>query len=159
MLYEECDRSFRTMDILGWGYAAVSQLEGAGGGAVAWSHRNHTAVSDYYRAVDEGRIPAEIGFDYQGIDHRLSQLFRNLQGMVVDLDAYQSAFGIDLLEEHAGAWEALGERGFIEITGRQLRLVGDGVFYTPMIQTLLSRERIAELSRSLRANPSALPLA
>jgi oxygen-independent coproporphyrinogen-3 oxidase len=158
VLYEECDRSFRNMDILGWGYAAVSQLEGAGDVA-AWAHRNHTSVSDYFRAVDEGRIPAEIGFHYQDIDYRMSQLFRNLQGMVLDLDAYQTAFGIDLLEEHAGVWEALGERGFIEIAGRQLRIVGDGVFYTPMIQTLLSRERIAELSRSVHANTRALPVA
>lgn len=154
VLYEECDRGFRAMDIFGWGYAAVSQLEGAGD-TLAWAYRNHTSVKDYYRDIEEGRIPLERGFLYQDVDYRLSQLFRNLQGMAVDLDAYQAAFGVDLLEEHAGAWEALGERGFVEVTGRVLRVVGDGVFYTPMIQTLVARERIAELSRSLSQSRSS----
>ncbi len=147
-LYEECDRDFRAMDIFGWGYAGVSQFADAGG-RTAWTYRQHTSVKDYYRSIDEGRIPLERGFTHQEVDYRLSQLFRNLQGLEVDLDAYQRAFGVELLEEYAGAWQALGERGFTELDGRRLRLVGDGVFYIPMIQTLLSRERIAELSRSL----------
>ncbi len=153
-LYEECDRDFRAMDIFGWGYAGVSQFAGAGG-KTAWTYRQHTSVKDYYQALDEGRIPLERGFRHQEVDHRLSQLFRNLQGLEVDLDAYQKAFGVELLEEHAGAWEALVERGYVQLDGRKLRLVGDGVFYTPMIQTLLSRERIAELSRSLHGRPAA----
>lgn len=148
-LYEECDRDFRAVDIFGWGYAGVSQFTG-GGDRPAWTYRQHTNVKDYYQAIDAGRIPLERGFSHQDVDNRLSQLFRNLQGLEVDLDAYQRAFGLELLEEYAGAWQALGERGFVEVDGRKLRLVGDGVFYTPMIQTLLSRERIAELSRSLQ---------
>lgn len=150
-LYEECDRGFRATDIFGWGYAGVSQFTGADGRG-SWTYRQHTSIKDYYKAIDEGRIPLEHGFTHQEVDNRLSQLFRNLQGLEVDLDAYQRAFGTELLDEYAGAWQALTERGFIAIEGRKLRLVGDGVFYTPMIQTLLSRERIAELSSSLRAS-------
>jgi oxygen-independent coproporphyrinogen-3 oxidase len=153
-LYEECDRGFRALDIFGWGYAGVSQFSSAGG-RTAWTYRQHTSVKDYYRAIDEGRIPLERGFYHQEADNRLSQLFRNLQGLEVDLDAYKNAFGLELLEEYAGSWQALGERGFVEVDGRKLRLVGDGVFYTPMIQTLLSRERVAELSRSLHVHTRA----
>jgi oxygen-independent coproporphyrinogen-3 oxidase len=155
-LYEECDREFERVDMFGWGYAAVSYLEGGDG--AAWTSRNHTAVQDYYRAIDEGRIPVERGFVHEPVDHRLSQLFRNLQGMVVDRAAYRAAFGVDVVEEHAGVWEALEERGFVEIGDRAVHLVGDGVFYTPLVQTLLARGRIGELSRA-RMQGRSLPLA
>lgn len=156
VLYEECDRGFRSMDILGWGYAGVSQFEGVGGERAAWATRNHVDLRRYFEAVDAGQIPVDIGFYHGAADHRLAQLFRNLQSMVIDLDQYQHAFGIELLDEYAGTWEALGEVGFIEIEDRRLRVVGDGVFYTPMIQTLLARQRIAELSRARAAKSHGL---
>jgi oxygen-independent coproporphyrinogen-3 oxidase len=156
-LYEECSRDFVT-EMFGWGYAAVSALEGVGGAASGWMWRNQTSVADYFRSIEEGRVPIGRGFRQAPVDLRLSRLFSALQGTSIDLEVYRAKFGVDLLEEHAGSWEALRERGFVEVEGRVLRLVGDGVFYTPMIQTLLSRQRIAELTASLREQTRSLPL-
>lgn len=159
-LYEECSRDFVT-DMFGWGYAAVSALEGArpdDPSTMGWMWRNQTTVAEYFRSIDEGRVPTGRGFRQGPVDLRLSRLFSALQGMAVDRAAYRAHFGVDLVSEYAGAWEALVDRGFVTIDETYVRLVGDGVFYTPMIQTLLSRERIAELSASLRSRPRSLPL-
>lgn len=76
---------------------------------------------------------------------RLTFLFSNLIGMKVDLKEYSSAFQVDLLAEYHPIWHALSERGWAEISSDRIRLVGDGVFYTPLISTLLGASRVDEL--------------
>ncbi len=157
-LYEECKHDFRVSDLFGWGYAAVSGFEGFDCGHAAWSARNHTSVAEYHAAIERNEVPVERGFFHADVDLRLSELFRVMQSMRVDLDAYEQAFGVDLVAEHAPSWEALEQRGWVVKEGRTLRLVGDGVFYLPLIQTLLSVERIRELSRTLQQRSGKLPI-
>jgi oxygen-independent coproporphyrinogen-3 oxidase len=147
-LYEECSRDFSS-DLLGLGYAAVSALEGGDG--TGWLWRHLTSVPQYASVVGEGRAPVGEAFHQAPEDLRLSRLFSALQGMAVDRLAYRAAYGLDLVDEHAHAWQVLEERGWVEMAPSTVRLVGDGVFYTPLVQTLLSRERIATLTASMRA--------
>ena len=62
-----------------------------------------------------------------------------LQAIRVGRDAYRDLFGVDVVDEHDDLWRALLELGWVEITPDSLMLVGDGVFYTPLIQALLAR--------------------
>ena len=51
------------------------------------------------------------------------------------------------VEEFADVWESLANLGWVMVTPSHIRLVGDGVFYTPLIQSLLARDRVLELRR------------
>lgn len=146
-LYEECLRQFDGFEGFGWGYAALSEFPGTPH-APGWTYLNARAVGDYTAAIDQGRFPIERGFHFSPQDLRLAMLFRNLQGMEADRTDYRRVYGVDLLEEFRPIWQALAEREWLEITPEKLRLAGDGVFYTPLIQTLLASSRIEELKQS-----------
>src|SRR5439155_1132773 len=64
------------------------------------------------------------------------------------LPARAAVTDIDVVDEFAYAWEALAELGWVSVTPTRLELIGDGVFYTPLIQSLLARNRVSELRKS-----------
>jgi oxygen-independent coproporphyrinogen-3 oxidase len=152
-LYEECLRGFDCTDVWGWGYAGVSGFQGSPQ-SPGWMYVNYRTVDAYFAAIDRGQLPIERGFHFEQQDLRLATLYRNLQGMEADRANYLSTFGVDLVEEHRPIWKALEEVGWVEITPASIRLVGDGVFYTPMIQTLLGLRRTQELT--LKTGPLTL---
>jgi hypothetical protein len=59
--------------------------------------------------------------------------------MSVDRGEYRRLFGVDLVAEHAEVWAALERRGWAEVEDERVALIGDGVFHTPLVQTLLAR--------------------
>lgn len=149
----DAERGLRGCDAWALGFAGCSFFLGTPE-APGWAYMNAATVPEYVRALDEGRFPITRGFRYTPTDLRLTSLFQMLHGMQVDLAAYRSIFGFDLLEEFTPVWEALVERGWVEVGERTLSVVGDGVFYTPLIQDLLHRDRMAEM-RKLKGLASA----
>ena len=79
----------------------------------------------------------------------LSMVWRNLFGLEIDREEFNNAFDVDVYEEFEGAWEALQEFEFVDVTPHKIKLVGDGPFYTPLIQTLLAEGRYRELRHQL----------
>jgi oxygen-independent coproporphyrinogen-3 oxidase len=77
-------------------------------------------------------------------------LWRNFLGAEANTKAYKELFGADLFEEHKAIWQALLDRGWAKITEDRITLIGDGVYYTPMIETLLGKERIDVLKKRLK---------
>ena len=140
-------RELSGYDAFGLGFAGNSFYLGTAD-APGLAFMNHTRVEGYFRRLDADEFPVERGFRYTPKDLRLTVLFQTLQGMSVDLAEYRRLFAQDLLEEYVEIWQALLERGFITIDPDRLALVGDGVFYTPLIQGLLAHERMEELRRS-----------
>ena len=69
--------------------------------------------------------------------------------MEADRAKYLTAYGVDLFDEHAAIWQALAEREWAAVTGDRISLTGDGVFYTPLIQSILGARRTEELKRSM----------
>ncbi len=147
-LYEECVRQFDGFEGFGWGFAGVSEFPGTPA-APGWTYVNARNVNDYMAAIDQGRAPIERGFHFGVEDLRLATLFRNLQGMEADVQDYGRIYQVDLVREFQPIWQALAEREWIEMTPDKIRLVGDGVFYTPLIQTLLASSRVEELKKSI----------
>jgi len=149
--YEEgVTHRFDNMDTVGIGYAAITFF-----GDVSldedrsWSYINWRNNKEYMAAIDEGRFPVECGFRHEQSDFKLAMLFRNLFGLELDRSAYQSAFGVDAYDEFEGVWTALEEWEFAEVTPEKIRLVGDGPFYTPMVQTLLAEKRYSDLRQKV----------
>ncbi len=140
--------SYTSNVVWGWGFAGLSCFARAGDDP-GWTYLNARSLGAYIGALDAGALPVERGFHYTPVDFRLCQLYRHFQGLEIDLDAYRVAFGIDVREEFAAEWEAFAERGFVELDASRIRLVGDGVFFAPLVQTILGMKRIRELSRSL----------
>lgn len=139
-VYEECERDWRCHETWGWGFAGVSNFQSTED-AASWTYVNARRVKDYVDRLDRGKMPIECGFYREAIDYRLDQLFRHLQGMTVDRLGYQSRFGVDLLDEYRAAWEALRERELVDWSSDRITLTPEGVYYTPLVQTVLASER------------------
>lgn len=137
---------FEHVDSVGLGYAAITFF---GNPALppgrSWSYINQRSLAQYKAAVDNGRFPIERGFRHAPEDWLLMVLFRSLISTEIDVSQYRAAFGFDVREKYGTVWEALAERGLVEITPEWIRLVGDGPFYAPMISTLIAEERYREL--------------
>jgi oxygen-independent coproporphyrinogen-3 oxidase len=134
------------VDLWGWGFAGISFFLGAPE-TPGWALMNATHVDEYFRRLDAGEFPIERGFHYGPADLRLTVLFQMLQAMRVSRAEYTRLFRIDLVEEYAEIWEALAELGWVNVTADAVELVGDGVFYTPLIQGVLAAERMEDLRR------------
>ncbi len=138
-----------------WGFAGVSVFPGTPG-LPGWSYMNCRRVEEYFARIDQGRFPVERGFHYTEKDLRLMILFQMLQCLRVDLQLYEKLFGVNLVDEYRDIWPVLRERGWVEVSERQLTLVGDGVFYTPLIQGLLAAERLEELRKVKFSNRASI---
>ncbi len=149
--YEEgVTHRFDSMDTLGLGYAAITffndvRLEEGH----SWSLINWRNLNEYKAAVDRGRFPVERGFRHAREDTMISLIWRNLFGLELDRKKFQEAFELDVYEEFEGAWKALEEYRFIEVTPEKIRLIEDGPFYTPLIQTLLAEKRYRSLREKM----------
>ena len=137
----------------GWGFAGISHFSGTGAHP-GWTYMNHTHVEDYFKAIDAGQFPIERGFRYEPEDLHLTILYQLLVSLAVDRRLYTSVTGMDVMAQYPEIWEALAKREWIHITGTHIALIGDGVFYTPLIQGLLAHARLEEL-RQRRTTCSA----
>ena len=152
------------MDTVGLGYAALTFFGDVTlGDGHSWSFINQRNLAEYKRSVDQGRFPVERGFRHAREDFMLSMVWRNLFGLELDREDFRAAFGVDAYDQFEGIWNALQEFEFVEVTPEKIKLVGDGPFYTPMIQTLLAEARYRELrDRMLDVPapdaPAAVPL-
>lgn len=151
--YEEgVTRRFDHMDTLGIGYAAITFFGDVSlGDGRSWSYINQRNLAEYKQAIDSGRFPVERGFRHAQEDFMLSMVWRNLFGLKIDRGELNNAFDVDVYEKFEGVWEGLQEYEFVEVTPHEIRLVGDGPFYTPLIQTLLAEARYRELRQMLVA--------
>ena len=147
------DRSVVGSETWGWGFAGISHFFGAREHP-GWTYMNHTHVDDYFKAIDAGRFPIERGFHYEAPDLRLTVLYQFLVSMSIDRRLYAAVTGSDVMKEFEAIWEALAERGWIAITEDEIQLVGDGVFYTPLIQGLLAQARLEELRQRRASCPA-----
>ncbi|UGQ12165.1 radical SAM protein [Yinghuangia sp. ASG 101] len=148
-----------TSDAVGLGYAAVSFFGDASlGDGRSWSFINQRNLTRYKQAVDDGRFPVERAFRHQPEDWLLATLFRKLLGMEIDRTGIRRAMAVDVYEEFATIWDALAERGLVEIEPDRITLVGDGPFYTPLISTLLAEERYHALRDHEARTPKTGPV-
>ena len=168
-LYEELFRKpFMTdatgpigFDAWGWGYAGISFFFGTPQ-SPGWAFMNQVRIDEYFRCIEKGRYPVMRGFNYSQTDLRLHLLFQELQGLIVDRAPYRQWFGLDVAEEHSAVWQALEEIGWVSMSDDFIRLTGDGVFYLPLIQNLLARDRLEEMrkeSPSQQPSPITFPTA
>jgi len=147
------DSSVVGSETWGWGFAGISHFFGSRSHP-GWTYMNHTHVDDYFKAIDDGRFPIERGYHYEAPDLRLTVLFQFLVSMAVDRRLYAEVTGADVMKEFAAIWEALAEREWVTITDERIELIGDGVFYTPLIQGLLAQARLEDMRQTRASCPA-----
>ena len=145
--YEEgVTHRFDNMDTLGIGYAALTFFSDiALEPGHSWSFINWRNLKEYKAKIDAGQFPTETGFSHEREDFMISLIWRNLFGMELDRESFQGSFDVDIYQHFEGVWKALEEFNFVEITPHTIKVVGDGPFYTPLIQTLLAEKRYQAL--------------
>jgi oxygen-independent coproporphyrinogen-3 oxidase len=141
-VYEECKRGFARTESWGWGFAGVSDFGGTGehGG---WTYVNHRRVKTL--AAPTVAVSGERA-SRAPEDPALHELFRS-QGMRVDRMEYRQRRQRRLRRGLAPGLE-LVERGWCTVSPDAIKLHGDGVYYVPLIQALLSQARLADLRSS-----------
>jgi oxygen-independent coproporphyrinogen-3 oxidase len=156
--YEEgVTHRFDSMDTLGLGYAALTFFNDiALEEGHSWSFINSRNINEYKAKVDAGQFPVERGFRHEVEDYMISLIWRNLFGLELDRNQFIEAFKVDVYDLFKGVWEALEEYGFIEITPEKIKLIGDGPFYTPLIQTLLAEKRYSQLRERMVSEVQAV---
>jgi len=132
------------IDMWGWGFAGISYFVGTPEtpGCV---YMNSIRVNDYFAAIDNSLYPIERGYVYQIKDVRLGWVFQGLQSIEVDLKAYKAIFGVDLLAEFDPIWDVLAALEWVNVTAEKIFLIRDGIYFTPLIQSLLAAKRNEEL--------------
>jgi len=146
-------------DAWGWGYAGTSFFFGTPQ-EPGWAYMNQVRIDDYYRDINAGRFPIMRGFHYTEADLRLHLLFQELQGLSVDRKAKIALFGRDVVDDYLAVWQALEELSWVSINDDDIQILGDGVFYIPLIQNLLAHDRNEAIRKKRSsAETSAISLA
>ncbi|MYM92307.1 radical SAM protein [Rugamonas sp. FT81W] len=140
-----------TRNMIGLGYAGVSfPFTWPVQGGPNWSQMNLRNLDAYFQSIDAGKLPVEKQFLYNKEDLKLAWLFQSMQSMTIDLHNYAVAFGADLLHDYAPIFDELHKRSWIEIDAKQVRFIGLGEFFIPMIQALFSYARLNEMRGGLK---------
>ena len=153
--YENNLRDFIPMDGVpttsvmgGIGYAAVNmrmrQFDSIYGSV---STMNHKSLAHYYKDIEAGKLPLERVFDHEPEDVKLVWLFQALQEMKINKVKYNEIFKTELNDDFADLWAVLSEKGWIEQDNVELRLINEGEFYVPLVQTLISHGRTQVITK------------
>ena len=117
---------------------------------------NQVRIDEYFRCIREHRYPVMRGFHYTPPDLRLHLLFQELQGLSVDRVAHRMFFGLDVVEEHAAVWDAFEDLGWVTVSDDRVTVLGDGVFYLPLIQNALGHDRLHQMRRKQPATSATV---
>ncbi len=94
---------------------------------------NHRRLSQYERAIAEGRLPVERGVVRSGEDELRGTVIRRLIcNLTLDLERLANEFGIDPRERFATELEELGvlaDDGLVEVTPDRIRVTPRGRFF------------------------------
>lgn len=125
-------------DIWGWGFGGVSHFIGTPENP-GISYINTISVDEYVESVAAGKFPILRSYRHDKKNLRISWLFQSLQSIHVNCANYRKIFGDDLLHTQEVVWHALKELEWVEIKPNEISLIGDGIYYTPLIQNLFSK--------------------
>ena len=110
------------------------------------STMNNRNLSQYRDMVSSNLLPIERAFTHSPEDIKLIWLFQSLQEMKLSITKYESIFESSLVDDYANIWRALQDEQWIKVEDNRIQASGDGEFYIPLVQSLLSDERISEIT-------------
>jgi oxygen-independent coproporphyrinogen III oxidase len=140
------DEKSQTRCMGGLGYAAINmRMQPLHLKNPSISSMNHRTLSKYYDNILDKRLPIERAFTHENEDVKLIWLFQSLQEMKINIFKYGEIFKSSLVDDFKDIWLALEREQWIELKADELVVVGDGEFYVPLIQSLISKSRVDEI--------------
>ncbi len=149
----------KTQQVCGIGFAAVNfHPNGLNSNDRSWIYMNHTSLDKYYKKLDDGELPVASGFMYDYQDVKLAWLFQSMQTMKINFLHYQDIFSENLLDSYAAVWEELDKRGWTTIGESEIRFVGTGQYYIPLLQSLIASKRLDQIRTERKQRISDIPV-
>jgi len=143
---ESSDSEATLQQVCGIGFAAVNfHPNSLDPNDRSWIYMNQTSLKNYCDDIDAGRFPIERGFHYNYRDVKLAWLFQSMQTMSINFVDYMKIFNENLLDTHSAIWEELDSRDWLSVGDTELKFVGNGQYYIPMLQSLIASKRLAEI--------------
>ena len=126
-------------EMLGLGYAGISFANGYPEQGQSWTTLNSKSLGEYYKMIDEGKLPVSAYYFRSDSDVKLSFLFQALLEMSINRNIYASLFGIDVVEELGTPLAYLEELDWISISDDAVDVKVEAHLHVPIIQTVLAR--------------------
>ncbi len=153
-LYEENLRDFlyednqeETQCMGGLGYAAVNiRTRHLNSDLASVSTMNTRNIQQYQNSILSGQLPLERAYTHSAEDVRLIWLFQSLQTMKINIEKYGKIFDRSLIGDYKNIWKILQDEGWLAIENNHIELKAEGEFYVPLIQSLLSYDRVKEVT-------------
>lgn len=142
--YERCSFTPERFDGVGFGPSAISCFTEASGQR-ALKVINASGSRSYVGGIDRDGEAYALQFQYTPTDLKLLHLTRKLPLLEVNRLDYRQAFGSDLLDDFAEAFEALAAEGLVEIEAATVRLTPRGMFHADSVAGLLAWPRARAL--------------
>ncbi len=152
--YLEMYRDVFQSDRIGAGYGANSLLLGTlDRPGRTW--KNVASLGEYRDRVRSGVATVQSSFEFEVRDMKLLYVLKGLEGTPwLSSAVYERRFGSALRQDFAAWWDVLEEQGWMEWTGGDPRLRGEGLYYTALIQRCLSEPRNRQLRERSPRGPS-----
>ncbi len=143
------DEVSQTSCMGGLGYAAINmRMKTFNSKFGSMSTMNHRSLEKYYSDLDANILPIERAFNHEKEDVKLIWLFQSLQEMKIDKIKFNTIFKSNLLSEFQNIWMVLDKMGWIREDKQFLYFINEGEFYIPLVQSLISKIRVDEITLS-----------
>lgn len=152
------DSKQSTSQVCALGFSGISfHPNGVGPDSESWIYMNSRTSAGYKEMLQKGEFPVERGFMYTPYDLMLSWLFQSMQTMKINTSRFKELYEVDIDDCFGAVWDVLSEKGWIERDDSWIRFVGDGQYFLPLLQSLISSVRVAEMrnikTKSIRDIP------
>lgn len=142
------DKLVAIHSMFGLGYAAISFILAPPEVPESnWTTMNSRTLAQYYRDLDNGKLPVERVYIRSYVDLKISLIFQALQEMQIDINEYQLLFNNDIIEELAPVWKVLESRNWASIDKNFIRIKPKHHLDIPIIQVLIAAKRNQEIRR------------
>jgi oxygen-independent coproporphyrinogen-3 oxidase len=141
------DEKRKTTGMGGLGYAAINmRMKPLDSKTHSISTMNHKNLSKYYDDVLSNKLPLERVFIHENEDVKMCWLFQSLQEMKINIIKYQKIFNSSLIDDFRNIWTVLEKENWIVFKTDEIIIIGEGEFYVPLIQALISKSRVDEIT-------------
>ena len=114
------DSLWHGADMLGTGVASFSHVGGV-------HFQNADRFEDYIQRVMSGEVPIQRALTTSPKERLVREMILQLKLGEIDAGPFRSKFGVEILEEFAGAWRRLREEKLLDWEGDRIRLTRAGL--------------------------------
>ncbi len=122
------DNLFRGSDILASGVSSFGHFQGV-------HYQNLDQMDEYFTAIDQGELP--INRALRPTPHQLliREFVLRMKEGEVDAAELRSKYGVNVLDEFAGPLANQAEKGYLTVTGGEIRLTRKGLLQVDSLLT------------------------